>query len=418
MVKGDAILHHRVARSETAKAAASDKSIVAPARFLAREVGARAPASPGERSASRFVEREFKAMGVDAELQRFRTPVTTAWSQMTIHLIFVLGVLLFPLTWRLGYVLVFLGFIGFLMEEFGRSPLSWLQSFRKSENVLARLPARGEARKKLVIVAHIDSPRSAFYYQPKLVRFFRAFTVLDFVCMSLLFMVFTFSFGGSILNMESSTLDFFWRLALIPLIIPLLALFALAHKAFYGKPTPGANNNASGVAVLLELGRTYARRRPQNIELWLATTGSADAGGTGIRRLLGRNRSELRGAYYIVLDNVGNGLPVCFKKEGRIFSFHANRKLLAIVREVFKVHPHYGSGFKRNGLYRNETLQLLSRGKKAITLSTRDAKGPPPNWKWKKDDLDGLDPRSMRLTLDLIRSIVDKLDQEPRNRRA
>ncbi len=416
MVEEDTILHHKVTRSEAPKAVVSEKSIIAPARFLSREIGGRAPGSPGERSASRYVEREFKGMGLDPELQRFRTPVTTAWSELLVHFILIIGVIIFSLFSILAYVLIFFGFVFFLLEEFGRSPFAWLQSFAKSENVVTRVSAREKASRKLVIVAHVDSPRSALYYQPELARFYRIFTIIDFICMAFLFMLFTFSFGGFILKMEASALNLFWKIGLIPLVVPLVALIALAQKAFAGKPIPGANDNASGVAVLLELARTYSRRHPQNLELWLVATGAADAGGMGIKRLLSKNRRQLRGSYYIVLDKVGSGLPVCFKKEGVIFPFRANRKLTSVVKEVFKVHPHYANGFKKNRLYRSESVQLLSRGKKAITIGTCEKRGCPPNWRWRKDDLDNIDPRSMRLTLDLVRSMVDALDKEPRSK--
>jgi Peptidase family M28 len=416
LVEEDTILHHKVTRSEAPKAVISEKSIVAPARFLAREIGGRAPGSPGERSASRFVERELKAMGLDPELQRFRTSITTAWSEMLVHFIVIVGVLIFPLMSGLAYALILIGFLFFLLEEFGRSPFSWLQSFAHSENVVARVAARETPQKKLVIVAHVDSPRSAFYYRPSLARFFRIFTVLDIVCMSLLFMLFTFCFGGFILKMEASSLDLLWKIGLVPLVIPFLTLVALSHKAFAGKPIPGANDNASGVGVLIELARAYSRRRPQNLEIWFVATGAADAGGTGIKRLLSKNRGQLRGAYYVILDKVGVGLPVCFRKEGVLFPFRANRKLTSVLKEIFNVHPHHSDGFKRNGLYRDEAFQLLSRGKRAITLSTREKSGCPPNWRWPEDNLDGIDPRSMRLTFDLVRAMVDNLDNEPKRK--
>ncbi|OFW60151.1 MAG: hypothetical protein A2W01_11780 [Candidatus Solincola sediminis] len=412
LVDKDTILHHTVTRTEAPKAVSSDKSVLAPARFLAREIGGRAPGSPGERSASRFVERELKALGLEAELQRFRTTATTAWSELLVHVILITGVLLFPLDYRISYVLVFIGFIFFLLEQFGRSPLSWLQPHRKSENVMAKISGRNDPKRTLVIAAHVDSPRSAFYYRPGLIRFFRAFTLLDIFCMSLLFMIFSLTFGGSILKMEADKLNLLWKIGLIFLIVPFLSLIGLTQRAFSGKPIRGANDNASGVAVLLELARVYSRRRPQNLDIWFVATGAADAGGTGIKRLLSRNRRGLKGAFFVILDKVGYGLPVCYRKEGVLFPFRANRKLTSIVKDIYQVHPHYAGGFKRNGLYRGEGFQLLSRGKKALTLSAREKPGCPRFWRWHEDDLENLDPRCMRLTLDLVRSMIDKLDKE------
>lgn len=409
--KDPPILHHTVTRSEAPKPGSSEKSILAPARFLSREIGGRAPGSPGERSASRYVEREFKALRLATEVQRFRTPVTTAWSEALAHFTFIAGVLLFPLARGFSYALVFFGFILLLLEDFGRSPFAWLQPHKHSENVIARIDARNEPVKTVVLVAHADSPRSAFYYRPGLVKVYRIFGILDFLCIALLFMLFTFIFAGSLLKMESDQLNLLWKIGLVPLLVPLMTLIGLSHKALFGKAIPGANDNASGIAVLMELARTYSRRRPQNIDLWMVSTGAADAGGVGIRRLLRYNRGQLKDAYFVVLDKVGYGLPVCFRKEGPIFPFRASRKLTSLTKKILDVHPHFSAGFKKNALYRGEGFQLLSRGKKAITISSREKSGHPRYWRWRDDKLDNLDPRCMRLCMDLVRAMIDVIDR-------
>jgi hypothetical protein len=68
---------------------------------------------------------------------------------------------------------------------------------------------------------------------------------------------------------------------------------------------------------LLELARVYSRRHPLNIELWLVGTGSSDVAGMGLRRFLRDNRRLLKGAYFIILDQVGAGVPVIYRREGK-----------------------------------------------------------------------------------------------------
>ncbi len=411
MDKSEPILHHTVTRKGGSKDRQGEKGIIWPAKHLTRDVGPRPPGSPGERSAARFIEKEFNSLGFRAETQRFKTPVTTVWSEFAIHMIMIVGVLLFPLSRHLSIGLIVIGFFLFLLEEFGRSPFTWLQPHRQSGNVVTSIDPIRENLQTLVVVAHTDSPRSAFFYHPGLAHLFRTFLLLDVICQAGLFMLFIFTYGGSLLKMDQDTLTFLWHIGLLILIIPFLALIALFSKAVWGKATPGGNDNASGISVLLELARVYSRRHPLNLELWLVGTGACDVAGMGIRRLLRENRKKLKGAYFIILDQVGAGIPVCYRREGRLITFRANRHLSSLAKEVSRSHAHYNAGFRRNNLYISEGFQLLSRGKKAITISTREKSRYPRNWKWLGDDYDNLDPRSLRLTFDFVRAMVDTLDR-------
>jgi hypothetical protein len=405
------ILHHTVNGSEESKARKKERGITWPARYLAREIGPRAPGSQGERSASHFIAKELKGLGLAAEAQEYRTPATTAWSEMLVYLIPVIGVLLFPANSHISYGLIVLGFLFFLLESYGRSPFSCLQPYRRSQNVLARIKPQRDPGKTLVVIAHMDSPRSAFYYRPGFVHLLRAAYLLDFACIAAIFMLFMVAYAGDLLNMERSTLDLFWQLGLALAIPPALTVIALLFKAAAGLPTPGGNDNASGVAVLLGLAGVYTRRRPYDTDLWLVSTGASDAGGVGLKRLLRRYRRELKGAYFIVMDGMGRGFPVVYRREGRLISFRANRKLTGLAGRVNDVHARRGPGYKRNSMYISEGFRLLSRGRKAITLSSREESRYPRHWRWIKDDYDNIDPRSLRLSLDFAIAMVDGIDR-------
>jgi hypothetical protein len=407
----NSILHHTVTRTEKPKGRPGERGIIWTARHLSRNIGPRAPGSQAERSTARFIAKELKELGYSSERQRFKTPATTAWSEFLVHMILVIGVLIFPISSHLSFALILIGFILFLSEEYGRSPFAWLQRHGQSENIVTMIRARRDPRKVVVVAAHTDSPRSAFYYHPSFVKMFRFTFILDFACQAALFMLFTFIYGGYLLNMDQETLTFLWYIGLGLLVVPSLAMIALFAKAAVGKPIPGGNDNASGVAVLLELARLYSRRQPSNIEIWLVFTGAADVLGHGIRRLMRDNRAQLKGAYYIILDQLGRGFPVCYRREGRLIGFHANRRLASVAREISKAQAHYHAGFRRNGLYLSESFQLLSRGKKAITLSSRENSRYPRYWRWRKDGYENIDPRSLRLALDFLRGMIDRLDR-------
>ncbi len=404
------ILHHTVSGGEGTKARQREKGITWPARHLARDIGPRAPGSQGERSAARFIEKELGSLGIDAEVQKFRSPATTAWSEMLVHLLPLIGAIIFPANRFISFALICLGFFFYLLEYYGRSPFTWLQPHRRSENIIARMKPYRDVRKVLVVIAHMDSPRAPFYHRPGFLWSLRAAFLLDFICMVALFMLFTVAFAGHLLSMEQTTLDFIWHLGLIIAIVPALSSLALFVKACGGS-TPGGNDNATGVTLLLEMARVYTRRQPYNTDLWLVSTGAADAGGAGVKRLLRQHRRELKGAYFIVMDGVGRGFPVCYRREGRLVAFRANRRLVGAVKNVGDAHGHYGIAFKRNGIYIGESFQLLSRGRKAITVSSREESRYPRYWRSAKDDYDNIDLRSLRLSIDFMIALVDTIDR-------
>ncbi len=406
----DRILHHTVSADRGERAGQREKGIARPVRRLARDIGPRPAGSGGEKAAADFVAAELKARGLEVEVQAFRAPTSTAWSELFVHLTALLGVVTFPANSHLSYALVCLGFLLFLLEYYGRSPFARLQPQRHSQNVVARLQPQRAPQKTLVLAAHLDSPPSAFYRRGGFQRFARIAFLADFAAFAALFMLFTVSYAGFLLSMEKEALDLFWHLGLALSVLPALAAAALLCKAT-GSATPGGNDNASGVAVLLELARSLSARPPRDTALWLVCTGAACSGGAGARRLLRRNRRELGGAHYIFMDGMGRGFPVAYRREGRLIPFRAGRKLRACFGQVRDAHPHFDASWRRNALYLGEGFQLLSRGRKAMTVSTREDSRPPRHWRSADDAHDNVDPRSLRRSLDFMIALVDGFDR-------
>jgi len=405
------VLFHTISASRDTDAKTARGGLSRMVRHLAKDIGPRAPGSKGERAAARFVQREIEAAGLSVQSMDFRTPETCAWSKLVPHLMTAAGVALFPASGHLSYLLVVTGFLLYLCEEFGRSPLALLLPRRPSMNLTARVEPLREPRHKVVLLAHLDSPRSTFYYRPSLMGLYRAALMVVFLCHAAIFMLFTVAYGGHLLRMDRDLLALFWHLGLALAVPPLLAGLSLFAKAVAGRPTPGGNDNASGLAVLVEASRIYSRRRPHHVELWLAATGASDASGLGARRLVRKHRRDLRGAYFIVVEGVGRGFPVCFKREGRLLRFRANRRLTAVIKRVCETHVHHGSGLMNNRLYLGEGFQLLSRGHRAVTVRCWEDARVPRYWRWGKDDLDNVDPRSMRTAMDFVIAVIDAIDR-------
>ena len=79
-----------------------------------------------------------------------------------------------------------------------------------------------------------------------------------------------------------------------------------ARKEFAGQPHPGADDNASGVAVLLELARAMRDEKPRRTVVFLAVTGE-EAGRLGSKRWVAgpSSRSAAKTLAAVNLDTVG-----------------------------------------------------------------------------------------------------------------
>jgi hypothetical protein len=79
-----------------------------------------------------------------------------------------------------------------------------------------------------------------------------------------------------------------WLFGLVRLAVGALlafGVFAMLEWAF-APYTPGANDNASGVAAMLTCGEQLLARLPSDAELWVVGTGAEEVGYCGMRALL------------------------------------------------------------------------------------------------------------------------------------
>jgi Zn-dependent M28 family amino/carboxypeptidase len=82
---------------------------------------------------------------------------------------------------------------------------------------------------------------------------------------------------------------------------------------------PGANDNASGVAGVLELVGRLARDRPEGLEVLVLCPGCEESGMGGMAAWIEQARLDPSRTLVIGLDTIGSGEPVVLEAEGGIW---------------------------------------------------------------------------------------------------
>jgi Peptidase family M28 len=170
------------------------------------------------------------------------------------------------------------------------------------------LPPRGEAARTVVIVAHHDAAHNGWVWHDRVVERSRRRAARTGITPS------------------------YWSSSLIAMLLIATAPVALvqrigqavlgvgisfAAQAAFSRTVPGANDNSSGVAGLLELARRLADKPIAGLDVILLCPGGEEAGGVGMASWLSQERSNLDPAttLFIGLDSIGSGEPVVSVRE-------------------------------------------------------------------------------------------------------
>jgi|GEM_PF-713768 len=143
-------------------------------------------------------------------------------------------------------------------------------------------------------------------------------------------------------------------------------------------------------------------------EIWFVATGAKESGAWGMHALLGSYGAELEGAFIINLDNVGSGALHAITEEGRVRRYRSDRRLISASRRVahdsdlpVRVRP-YRESF-------TDATRALVRGYRAMSIMAFDINGRVPNWHWRTDTEDNIDPANLQTAERFVAEVVRSL---------
>jgi hypothetical protein len=310
---GDEALLERLERSITHLAAIS--------RSSARE---------GERAAALWVAGELRELGLEPLIGEYRYQHSYALAH-GIHE--AAGLLAARLSGRLGAALATAALASLELEASGRR--QWLRGLlpkSAGHNVIAHIPGAGPRAAGLVLVAHLDAANTGWIWNPSLVALGAAHARRTHAMAPVMAPV-----AGSLAAVAAGALIGRSRLGRVLRragAAGLSAALSVCLSVGRGATVPGASDNASGVAALLELARLLSRSPLPGVDVTLLACGSEEAGMGGMRAFLDDHAAGL-GADCLVLgvDTLGAGTPIVCSAEGPILTHRYEDSCVELVEE-------------------------------------------------------------------------------------
>lgn len=256
----------------------------------------RTSGSKGEEQASLLLKKRLEGIGLDTSVEEFHFPLSFAKILM---LCAILGVIAAWIPSNYFYISIIL-FALAILSYFGECTslfifLRKVFPYQKSANVIGKLATKQE-KMKIIISAHYDTAHCGCIYHPYFVNKFGAkFGPLLLPFMLLCCLAVTRIFDIFILKLAFSIF--------LGIFIILLIQYELAP------PTPGAADNASGVAIVLSLAEhLVAAAKYPDISFYFLLTGGEEAHMIGMNKFMKKHKHEFDKAntFFINFDTLGS----------------------------------------------------------------------------------------------------------------
>jgi putative aminopeptidase FrvX len=206
-------------------------------------------------------------------------------------------------------------------------------------------------------------------------------------------------------------LFFFWILSLPFILTLIISILLLIVREIFYQATPGANDNASGVCVMLNLAEEISNSPFEKTEIYFLATGAEEVGMIGMLKFLKKHKNKYKNAYFINLDNLGSGDLRYVLKEGMLKTYNSCKELKYIAENVIfennlKIKPFIYKTMATDG------YALLVRGFKTMSIVGADEKGLLPNWHWVTDTLENIKVENIKDCQKFVIEMIKKIDRK------
>ena len=236
-------------------------------RYLAKEIGPRGSTTENEKAAADYIVKELEKTGFKPEVENFKSAVSGWYPYALFAFMMLLGetLYLFKLP-AAAAAISFIALISVITELLFRSNLlRILLPKADSRNVVLKVNPSGKVKDKVILVSHMDSHRTPLAFSsPGWVKLFDVLVPTGLAS----------AFIMAVLYVLSIFIAWqYWTLLTLPFALIQAAIFILTMQTDFTPYTEGANDNASGVAVCLEIAGMLKKEPLSGTEVWLVFSG-------------------------------------------------------------------------------------------------------------------------------------------------
>jgi hypothetical protein len=317
-----------------------------------------------------------------------------------------------------GFALVLVASMSLYLDLNGRIYLLRSLFFRRASQNVVSPGASPDAPARLIIAAHLDAGRTGAIFDERNRRRIDRFSRLLGVAPSRLVFWALIALlpllGARMAGIDSGLIPAF---QLPSTLILLVAIFLLVDVQL-SSPSPGANDNASGVAVALDVAARLAEDSPKNLDVWIVLTGAQEPGAEGMRSFVRARRDELDPAstFLLALDAVGRGDLRFVTAEGPAVSYLMDRRLTELAGAIAEADRDGGARYRAAPLRRasaSDAFAAAARGWRALAITCLEPGATlPPGHHTHADTPDAIDPRSLESTREFTLELVRALDAD------
>lgn len=384
-----------------------EPSLLGNVSVLAQQIGPRGTGTPGEAAAADYVASRLEFLGLKVERTTFPAVPSQNAFPVAISLVALLAVALYPLwgsvsRWVAASLALTTAPMLWTTIRTSNNPLRFALPKVTSQNIIARIPPRGELRREVVLLAHLDTNRCRQVWASKTVRYLEPLAFLTLGVYAVLGILYL---AGAILREQ----NWVWW-ASLPLgayILGALVSLWLDDRTPY---SPGAHDNAASVAVALEVTARLVEVPLESTRVWLAFTGAEETDHAGLKTLLRDHHVVMREASFIGLEGLGSGEIVYLTRQGLCDHYRPDPDLLAAARKVAAEHPELGVK-PGQMVMEDETGTLRRRSYKAICLAGMDPEtNSLPHWHRADDTAETVSVEVMEKAAQYVSAYLVKLD--------
>ena len=374
---------------------------------LAVTIGPRGSTRPEERQAADYAFQHLETLGYPPEMEHFKSATTIYLPHIITALLMLIAFIIYPLFGRTSAAIAaglsLFALVSDLLElGFLPNPLRWVTPKGNSQNVFTTLDPQHDHRQDLILVGHLDTHQTGKIFSSRgWVKFFQTFTTIAFAAFSVQV---GFFLAGIIAQW-----DWLWY-ASIPSAIAALILLAICWEADRAPFSPGANDNASAVAMVLTLAEALRKNPLKHTRVWFVLTGCEEVQHYGMIDFIKRHKQAWVDPKVLVFEMVGVAGPAWETKEGIIVPFKPDKKLVQIVESIAIQHPELGAypSFIVGG--NSEMADAHRAGLPAITFFGLTPDGHAPYWHQLADTPDKMDLDVLANTYQFTRIFIDRVD--------